>query len=113
MDLTLDYNLELFPLETDQSFALALASSLDRDGAPPAAADGDEEGDKDRHKWRPDGKGRHGLEDDYDYVMSGQVSWSLSYDCPPLIFLPSRCTSLTVELRRLCMFRLAIVLVAI
>lgn len=74
MDLTLDYNFELFPLETDQSFALALASSLDRDGAPPTAADGDEEGDKDRHKWRPDGKGKHGLEDDYDYVMYGKVS---------------------------------------
>ncbi|KAF9452615.1 RNA polymerase [Macrolepiota fuliginosa MF-IS2] len=72
MELTLDYNIELFPLQNDQSFALALASSLDREGAPPAA-EGDEEGDKDRHGWRPDGKGKHGLEEDYDYVMYGKV----------------------------------------
>jgi DNA-directed RNA polymerase I, II, and III subunit RPABC3 len=74
MDLTLDYNFELFPLKNEQSFALALASSLDREGAPAAAADGDEEADKDRHKWRPDGKGKRGLEEDYDYVMYGKVS---------------------------------------
>jgi len=72
MDLTLDYNVELFPLEVDQSFALALASSLVRGGAPPSGADGDDE-DKDRDVWRPDGKGRRGLEDDYDYVMYGKV----------------------------------------
>ncbi|KXN89876.1 DNA-directed RNA polymerases I, II, and III subunit RPABC3 [Leucoagaricus sp. SymC.cos] len=73
MDLTLDYNFELFPLQNEQSFALALASSLDREGAPTTAGDGDEEADKDRHKWRPDGKGKRGLEEDYDYVMYGKV----------------------------------------
>ena len=73
MDLTLDYNIELFPLSKDQSFALALASSLAR-GAPSALADGiAEEDDKDRHVWRPDGKGQRGLEEDYDYVMYGKV----------------------------------------
>jgi DNA-directed RNA polymerase I, II, and III subunit RPABC3 len=76
MDLTLDYNFELFPLKNEQSFALALASSLDREGAPTGATDGDEDADKDHHKWRPDGKGKHGLEDDYDYVMYGKVSIS-------------------------------------
>ncbi|KAG6845993.1 hypothetical protein H0H87_011041 [Tephrocybe sp. NHM501043] len=77
MDLTLDYNVELFPLENDDSFALALASSLARSGAPPGtnATDGAEDGtdDKERDVWRPDGKGRRGLEDDYDYVMYGKV----------------------------------------
>ena len=68
MDLTLDYNVELYPLQADQSFALALASSLAR--GPNAAGDEDE---KDRDIWRPDGKGRRGLEEDYEYVMYGKV----------------------------------------
>ncbi|TFY80769.1 hypothetical protein EWM64_g3241 [Hericium alpestre] len=77
MDLTLDYNVELFPLMKDQNIALALASSLAR-GGPPAGANGmtdgaAEEEDKDRDVWRPDGKGRRGLEEDYDYVMYGKV----------------------------------------
>ncbi|KAL9716090.1 DNA-directed RNA polymerases I, II, and III subunit RPABC3 [Leucoagaricus gongylophorus] len=73
MDLTLDYNFELFPLKNGESFALALASSLDREGVPSMVTDGDEETDKDRHKWRPDGKGKRGLEEDYEYVMYGKV----------------------------------------
>ncbi|KAA1471559.1 RNA polymerase [Dentipellis sp. KUC8613] len=77
MDLTLDYNIELFPLEKDQNVALALASSLARGGQAPGTQNGadggaDEE-DKDRDVWRPDGKGRRGLEEDYDYVMYGKV----------------------------------------
>jgi DNA-directed RNA polymerases I, II, and III subunit RPABC3 len=71
MDLTLDYNVELFPLKTDQSFALALASSLAR--GPPVTG-GVEDEEKDSDVWRPDGKGRRGLEEDYDYVMYGKVS---------------------------------------
>jgi hypothetical protein len=79
MDLTLDYNTELFPLITDQSFALALASSLARGGSGAGGADGGAEDadDKDRDVWRPDGKGRRGLEEDYDYVMYGKVSMVL------------------------------------
>lgn len=76
MDLTLDYNVELFPLHKEQSFALALASSLARGGGTTAiGADGGAEDtdDKERDVWRPDGKGRRGLEDDYDYVMYGKV----------------------------------------
>ena len=69
MDLTLDYNIELFPLQSGESFALALSSSLQRGGA--SKADDDEE--KEQDVWRPDGKGRRGLEDDYDYVMYGKV----------------------------------------
>lgn len=70
MDLTLDYNVELFPLENNQTFALALASSLAR--GPPTTNDAGEE-EKDTDVWRPDGKGRRGLEEDYDYVMYGKV----------------------------------------
>ncbi|CAL1696043.1 unnamed protein product [Somion occarium] len=73
MDLTLDYNVELYPLHEGQSFALALASSLAKG---PTAAGGvgiTEEEDKDRDVWRPDGKGRRGLEEDYEYVMYGKV----------------------------------------
>lgn len=72
MDLTLDYNIELFPLVSGDSFAMALASSLSRDGGAPTA-DGEDGEDKDRDVWRPDGKGRRGLEEDYDYVMYGKV----------------------------------------
>ncbi|KAG6832483.1 hypothetical protein H0H92_001529 [Tricholoma furcatifolium] len=79
MDLTLDYNIELFPLKNDDSFALALASSLARGGAPGGgnAPDGTEDApdDKERDVWRPDGKGRRGLEDDYDYVITAYASF--------------------------------------
>lgn len=73
MDLTLDYNIELFPLEKGQTLALALASSLARGPAGPSGTDGAEDEDKDKDVWRPDGKGRRGLEEDYDYVMYGKV----------------------------------------
>ncbi|KAJ3883048.1 hypothetical protein F5051DRAFT_343508 [Lentinula edodes] len=72
MDLTLDYNIELFPLAVNQNFALALASSLAR-GPPTTNPDANEDEDKDRDVWRPDGKGRRGLEEDYDYVMYGKI----------------------------------------
>lgn len=85
MDLTLDYNIELFPLQTEQSFALALASSLARGGPTGTGADGaDDADDKDRDVWRPDGKGRRGLEEDYDYVMYGKVRMLLNFDLVPL-----------------------------
>ena len=71
MELTLDYNVEIFPLELDQNVVLALASSLARD--PAVSQDGTVEEDRDRDVWRPDGKGRRGFEDDYDYVMYGRV----------------------------------------
>jgi len=71
MKLTLDYNVEIFPLNIDQNVVLALASSLARD--PAVSQDGAVEEDRDRDVWRPDGKGRRGFEDDYDYVMYGRV----------------------------------------
>ncbi|KAH0838433.1 RNA polymerase I [Lanmaoa asiatica] len=67
MDMTLDYNVELFPLAEGQSFAMALASSL----IPSSGGDGAEA--EDRDIWRPDGKGVKGLEEEYDYVMYGKV----------------------------------------
>lgn len=76
MDLTLDYNVELFPLQTEENFALALSSSLARGGPErtiSADVGVDDTDDKERDVWRPDGKGRRGLEDDYDYVMYGKV----------------------------------------
>ena len=71
MELTLDYNIELFPLQAGTSFALALASSLSRN--PQGTTGAPEDEDKDRDIWRPDAKGRRGLDDDYEYVMYGKV----------------------------------------
>jgi len=71
MELTLDFNSEIFPLNVGQDVALALASSLARGSA--ASQEGAEEDDRDRDIWRPDGKGKRGLEDDYGYVMYGRV----------------------------------------
>lgn len=77
MNLTLDYNVELFPLEVDDVVALALSSSLSREGAPNAGATTEE---NERDVWRPDGKGTRGLEDEYDYVMYGKVRFSFAYN---------------------------------
>ena len=104
MDLTLDYNIELFPLQSGESFALALSSSLQRGGASKT----DDEEEKEQDVWRPDGKGRRGLEDDYDYVMYGKVRISTLYS--PCAFetanlLFSRCTSLMGPPAISCMCR--------
>lgn len=77
MDMTLDFNKELFPLTENQTIAVALASSLSRHVGPVASAEGAEADDKDRDVWRPDGKGKEGLQDDYDYVMYGKVRFTL------------------------------------
>jgi len=69
MDLTLDYNIELFPLKTGQTFTLSLATSLSRGSVP--GKDG--EGEDKEQQWRPDGKGQKGIEEDYEYVMFGKV----------------------------------------
>lgn len=73
MDLTLDFNTELYPLKKNESFSLVLASSLARgnEAATTNGVEGTE--DKDANVWRPDGKGRRGLEEDYEYVMHGMV----------------------------------------
>jgi hypothetical protein len=71
MELTLDYNHEIFPLTVGQNVVLALASSLARDSG--GTQDGAIEDERDRDVWRPDGKGKRGFEDEYDYVMYGRV----------------------------------------
>ena len=50
-------------------------SSLAHGGPSAAAAvmGGTDEDDKDRDMWGPDGKGRCGLEEEYEYVMYGKV----------------------------------------
>jgi len=65
MHLALDYNNELYPLTVGSRFTFALASSLSRSVDP-------DESDV-RNVWRPDNKGRVGIEKDYDYVMYGKV----------------------------------------
>ena len=67
MHLALDYNIELYPLRKGETFTLALASSLSRDvvGADDENTTGD--------VWRPDRKGKVGIEEDYEYVMYGKV----------------------------------------
>ena len=74
--LTLDYNVELFSLETGDNFSLALATSLSRTG--PTA--GEEGAEAERNEWRPDRKGKTGsLDDDYKYVMYGKVCLALPF----------------------------------
>jgi len=98
MDLTLDYNIELFPLKTGQTFTLSLATSLSRGSVP--GKDG--EGEDKEQQWRPDGKGQKGIEEDYEYVMFGKVRGR-----PEILKvldsiderLMNRCTSLTQERR--------------
>ena len=59
----------------EEKFSFILTSSLACGGPLAAAAvmGGTDEDDNDRDMWRPDGKGRHGLEKDYEYVMYGKV----------------------------------------
>ena len=75
MDLTLDYNIELFPLKAGQTFTLSLATSLSRGSVP------GKEGEEDKEQqWRPDGKGQKGIEEDYEYVMFGKVRAALDVE---------------------------------
>jgi len=59
MDLTLDVNTEIYPIEIGDKFALMLASSLTLDGNEKAEI------------WRESLK--DSLADDYEYVMYGKV----------------------------------------
>ena len=75
MSLTLISTLIYILYKQEEKFLFILASSLAH-GEPSAAAavmGGADEDNKDRDMWRPDGKGRHGLEEDYEYVIYGKV----------------------------------------
>ena len=102
MDLTLDYNSEIFPLNVGQDVALALASSLAR--GPVGSQEGAEEEDRDRDVWRPDAKGRRGLEDDYGYVMYGRV-YRFDPGTGEVVYVLA--TSLAHNTRRILLFRTA------
>ena len=65
MDLTLDFNHELYPLKPADNITVVLASSLSL-----AATTGE---DRERETWRPDGRNDRGLDADYEYVMYGKV----------------------------------------
>ena len=54
-----------------ERFSFILTSSLAHGGPLAAAAvmGSTDKDDKDRDVWQPDGKGRCGLEEDYEYVM--------------------------------------------
>lgn len=70
MDMTLDYNTELFHLKNGDAFSMSLSTSLSRN---PTTNNADGTTEEDEHIWRPDGKGARGIEEDYDYVMYGKV----------------------------------------
>ncbi|ORX82085.1 RNA polymerase [Basidiobolus meristosporus CBS 931.73] len=65
MELTLDFNNELYPLEIGDKFSLVLASSLSLDGVRDLDASGKKE------SWRE--RTEKNLADDYEYVMYGKV----------------------------------------
>ncbi|KAI8376421.1 RNA polymerase [Radiomyces spectabilis] len=67
MDLTLDFNSELYPLEIADKFSLVLASSLSLE--PVTNAGGVEK----RESWRKRAPGERDLSDEYEYVMFGKV----------------------------------------
>ncbi|RUP50221.1 RNA polymerase Rpb8-domain-containing protein [Jimgerdemannia flammicorona] len=69
MDLTLDYNNELYPLEINDKFSLVLASTLSMDGVGSTASAG---ADKPM-TWRERLAGERDLSDEYEYVTYGKV----------------------------------------
>ena len=115
MELTLDYNHEIFPLSIGQNVVLALASSLARDSG--GTQDGAIEEDRDRDVWRPDGKGKRGVEDEYDYVMYGRV-YRFDPGTGEVVCVPSRvfifvpiftCATITCDVSRALQDRIRIV----
>lgn len=60
MNLILDLNSEMYPLQKDEIISLNLSSSLRLDG-------------KEDKGWRDLGRGERTLADDYDYVCYGKV----------------------------------------
>lgn len=62
VNVLLDVNTELYPIETDDRITIALALSLNLDGS------------KDDSKgWRNVGRGEQTLADEYDYVCHGKI----------------------------------------
>lgn len=66
MELTVDINSDLYPLDPGDKFSLALASTLSKEGIVK-----DTSGE--RETWRENRSGERTLADDYEYVMYGKV----------------------------------------
>ncbi|GMM37572.1 DNA-directed RNA polymerase core subunit [Saccharomycopsis crataegensis] len=62
IQLTIDINHDLFPIEMNETLTVALTASL---------TESSETGES--VSWRPPRAGEHSLADDYDYVMYGTV----------------------------------------
>lgn len=78
MELSLDFNHELYPLRPNETITLVLASSLQTTASTAttgaaAGASGPAEDKIDRDTWRPTIGRSKGLDADYDYVMYGKV----------------------------------------
>lgn len=68
MDLSLDFNHELYPLRKGQNITLVLATTLSLSAGSAADVGGE--------SWRPDTSSKaRGLDADYEYVMHGKVSY--------------------------------------
>ncbi|KAF9349010.1 DNA-directed RNA polymerases I, II, and III subunit RPABC3 [Mortierella sp. AD094] len=67
MELTLDINNELYPLEVGEKFSLVLATSLSLTASVGNDTSGTQE------SWRERVGGERTLADDYEYVMYGKV----------------------------------------
>ncbi|KAI7869721.1 RNA polymerase [Spinellus fusiger] len=76
MDLTLDYNSELYPLEITDKVSLVLASSLSLEAVQevvPSTGAGAGTAPEKRESWRERAPGERDLSDEYEYVMFGKV----------------------------------------
>jgi DNA-directed RNA polymerase I, II, and III subunit RPABC3 len=71
MDLSLDFNHELYPLRASDTITLVLASSLQLSAA--ATKPGEEGTTVSRDTWRPNIGPSKGLDADYEYVMYGKI----------------------------------------
>lgn len=73
MDLSLDFNHEIYPLRPSDTITLVLASSLQLSATTTAKAGEDVSGGASRETWRPSIGPSTGLDADYEYVMYGKI----------------------------------------
>lgn len=67
MDLTMDFNSEIYPLKIAEKFSFVLASSLSNEASSNTG------GVEKRESWRERQPGERDLSDEYEYVMYGKV----------------------------------------
>ncbi|KAI9318526.1 RNA polymerase [Dichotomocladium elegans] len=73
MDLLLDYNSELYPLELNDKVSLVIASSLSLEAVKPETNGQTNDGSEAKVSWRERAPGERDLSDEYEYVMYGKV----------------------------------------